>query len=165
MTNNDILIRLRYALDIKDKDMVEIFKLGGMEVTIEEVQKMLTKPKDVYDYDIEDDESINVNNKNLELFLNGLIISKRGKQEPKPGQPERPPLSNEPVNNIVLKKLKIALTLTSEDIIEILKGVGVTISKSELGALLRKQGHKHFKECGDKYARNFLKGLAVRYRG
>ncbi|MFD2655237.1 DUF1456 family protein [Gracilibacillus thailandensis] len=165
MTNNDILIRLRYALDIKDKDMVEIFKLGGMEVTLEEVQKMLTKPKDGYDYDVEDDESINVNNKNLELFLNGLIIFKRGKQEPKPGQPERPPLSNEPVNNIVLKKLKIALTLTSEDIIEILKGVGVIISKSELGALLRKQGHKHFKECGDKYARNFLKGLAVRYRG
>ncbi|MGP4040906.1 DUF1456 family protein [Gracilibacillus sp. D59] len=172
MTNNDILIRLRYALDIKDKDMVEIFKLGGIEMTIEEVQKMLTKPKDVYDYDAEDDfdpaddeESINVNNKTLELFLNGLIIFKRGKQEPKPGQPERPPLSNEPANNILLKKLKIALTLTSEDIMEILEEVGITITKSELGALLRKKGHKNFKECGDKYARNFLKGLTVRYRG
>ncbi len=172
MTNKDILIRLRYALDIKDKDMIEIFKLGGIEVTKEEVQKMLTKPKDVYDDDVEgdsdpadDEESINVNNMNLELFLNGLIIFKRGKQEPKPGQPERPPLSNEPANNILLKKLKIALTLTSEDIIEILEEVGVTITKSELGALLRKKGHKHFKECGDRYARNFLKGLTVRYRG
>ncbi|QGH33288.1 DUF1456 family protein [Gracilibacillus salitolerans] len=172
MTNKDILIRLRYALDIKDKDMIEIFKLGGIEVTKEEVQKMLTKPKDVYDDDVEgdsdpadDEESINVNNLNLELFLNGLIIFKRGKQEPKPGQPERPPLSNEPANNILLKKLKIALTLTSEDIIEILEEVGVTITKSELGALLRKKGHKHFKECGDRYARNFLKGLTVRYRG
>ena len=45
MNNNDILIRLRYALDIKNTDMVEIFKLGGIEVTKEEVLKMLTKVK------------------------------------------------------------------------------------------------------------------------
>ena len=32
MDNNDILIRLRYALDIKNSDMVEIFKLGGIEL-------------------------------------------------------------------------------------------------------------------------------------
>ena len=37
MNNNDILIRLRYALDIKDADMVKIFKLGGIEVTADEV--------------------------------------------------------------------------------------------------------------------------------
>ena len=49
MDNNDILIRLRYALDIKNTDMVEIFKLGGIEVTKEEVLKMLTKSKDSYD--------------------------------------------------------------------------------------------------------------------
>ena len=48
MTNNDILIRLRYALDIKNTDMVEIFKLGGIEVTKEEVQKLLIKSKDSY---------------------------------------------------------------------------------------------------------------------
>ena len=43
MNNNDILIRLRYAFDIKDIGMVEIFKLGGIEVTKEEVQMMLKK--------------------------------------------------------------------------------------------------------------------------
>jgi len=48
MHNHDILIRLRYALDIKNKDMVEIFKLGEIEVTMEEVMQMLTKPKDDY---------------------------------------------------------------------------------------------------------------------
>ena len=46
MDNNDILIRLRYALDIKNKDMVEIFKLVGIEVTKEEVLQVLTKSKD-----------------------------------------------------------------------------------------------------------------------
>ena len=43
MENNDILIRLRYALDIKDTDMVGIFKLGGIQLTKEEVRKMLIK--------------------------------------------------------------------------------------------------------------------------
>ena len=44
--------------------------------------------------------------------------------------------------------------------IDILEGTGVIVTKGELGALLRKEGHKNYKECGDKYARNFLKGLA-----
>ncbi len=164
MTNNDILIRLRYALDIKDIEMVEIFKLGGMKVSVEEVKKMLIKQKDIddEDYDINEEEVKSVNNKALELFLNGLIVFKRG---PNPNQTQQPPFSNEPANNLLLKKIKIALTLTSEDIMAILEKVGVTLTKTELSALLRKKGHKNFKECGDKYARNFLKGLTIKYRG
>ncbi|WP_026573392.1 DUF1456 family protein [Bacillus sp. UNC438CL73TsuS30] len=169
MTNNDILIRLRYALDIKNTDMVEIFKLGGIELTKEEVLKVLTKSNDDYnDVDIEEDENtIKCNNFMFESFLNGLIIFKRGKQDPKPGQPERPAMTikdHGSVNNVLLKKLKIALSLTSEDMIEILEDAGVTITKGELSALLRKEGHKNYKVCGDKYARNFLKGLAIQYR-
>ncbi|MDR6999091.1 DUF1456 family protein [Neobacillus niacini] len=169
MTNNDILIRLRYALDIKNTDMIEIFKLGGIELTKEEVLKVLTKSKDDYDdVDLEEDENIiKCNNFMFESFLNGLIIFKRGKQDPKPGQPERPAMTikdHGSVNNVLLKKLKIALSLTSEDMIEILEDAGVTITKGELSALLRKEGHKNYKVCGDKYARNFLKGLAIQYR-
>jgi uncharacterized protein YehS (DUF1456 family) len=165
MENNDILIRLRYALDIKNTDMVEIFKLGGVEVTKEEVLKILTKSNDDVEYEEENEEDvIKCNNKMVESFLNGLITFKRGKQEPKPGQPDRPQFSKESVNNILLKKLKIALSLTSEDMIDILDSAGITITKGELSALLRKVGHKNYKECGDKYARNFLKGLAIQYR-
>lgn len=172
MDNNDILIRLRYALDIKNKDMVEIFKLGGIELTKEEVLLVLTKSKDDY-YDEDDifdeaeanEEHIKCDNIMLESFLNGLIIFKRGKQEPKPGQPERPAYSkNERVNNIMLKKVKIALSLTSEDVLEILETSGVFITKGELSAFLRKEGHKNYKECGDQNARNFLRGLAIKYR-
>ena len=47
MTNNDILIRLRYALNIKDSDMVEIFRMGGIELTKAEVQKMLLTLKKI----------------------------------------------------------------------------------------------------------------------
>lgn len=163
MENNDMLIRLRYALDIKNTDMVEIFKLGGIELTKADVLKVLTKPKE--DEPVEDEDFIECSNMMLESFLNGFITFKRGKQDPKPGQPERPAITNEHVNNLLLKKLKIALSLTSEDILEILEEAGVLITKGELSALLRKEGHKNYKQCGDRYARNFLKGLAIKYRG
>lgn len=174
MDNNDVLIRLRYALDIKNTDMVEIFKLGGIEVTKEDVLKILKKSNDSDHNEADNDgeladneENIKCNNFMLDSFLNGLIIFKRGKQDPKPGQPERPALSiknNESVNNILLKKLKIALALTSEDMLDILEEAGVLITKGELSAVLRKEGHKNYKVCGDRYTRNFLKGLAVKYR-
>lgn len=166
MNNNDILIRVRYALDIKNTEMVEIFKLGGVEVTKEEVLKMLIKSKDSYDSGLEENQECS--NMLLESFLNGLIIYKRGKQEPKPGQPERPLLSikdNGSVNNVMLKKLKIALALSTDDMLDILKQAGVIVTKGELGAIFRKEGHKNYQECLDKYARNFLKGLAIKYRG
>ncbi|MEH7086233.1 DUF1456 family protein [Neobacillus drentensis] len=163
MDNNDILIRLRYALELKNKEMAEIFKLGGVEVTVPEVIKVLTKSDDEAEYD----DQIKCNNSMLDSFLNGLIIYKRGKQEPKPGQPDTPEPSikkSANVNNLLLKKVKIALALTTEDLLEIFEGAGITVTKGELGALLRKEGHKNYKECGDKFARNFLKGLALKYR-
>lgn len=170
MDNNDLLIRLRYALDIKNNDMVEIFKLGGIELTKDEVLKVLTKSPESDDeadgiWDAaEHEDHIKADNAMFESFLNGLIVFKRGKQEPKPGQPKRPPLTNEPSKNLLLKKVKIALQLTSEDMLEILQLAGVTVTKSEMSAMLRKQGHKNYSICGDRYARNFLKGLAIKYR-
>ena len=165
MDNNDILIRLRYALEIKNKEMAEIFKLGGVEVTVPEVIQILTKSEDDYE---DDDYQIKCNNSMLDSFLNGFIIFKRGKQEPKPGQSNSPePVSPKSanVNNLLLKKVKIALALTTEDMLDIFDLAGIRVSKGELGALLRKEGHKNYKECGDKFARNFLKGLAIKYRG
>ncbi|MCA9765254.1 MAG: DUF1456 family protein [Carnobacterium sp.] len=173
MNNNDRLVRLRYALDIKDAEMVKVFKLGELDMTKEEVQQLLTKIKAKKNQ--EDDEGYSVNeymkkckNAVLESFLNGLIVFKRGTQEVKPGEPikkaEVMMRNDQSVNNILLKKLKIALSLTSEDILDILDETGVHLSKSELSAVLRREGQRNYKECGDRYARNFLKGLAIRYR-
>lgn len=162
MNNNDLLIRLRYALDIKNVDMVKIFKLGGVEVTKEEVLKILTKINEEED----NEDAIICDDQMFDAFLNGFIIFNRGKQEPKPGQPEKQaPSLKESSNNLLLKKVKIALSLTSEDMLQILEDAGVRITKGELSALLRKVGHKNYKFCGDRYARNFLKGLAIRHRG
>ena len=169
MDNNDILIRVRYALDIKNQDMIEVFKLGGLEFTKEEVLKILTKSLEEFD-DVEveeNDNQIKCNNKMLEAFLNGFITFKRGKQEARPGQPQNPEPTEQKsdnVNNMLLKKLKVALQLTTEEMLDILDDGGIAVSKGELGAILRKPGHRNYKECGDNFARKFLKGLSVKYR-
>jgi uncharacterized protein YehS (DUF1456 family) len=173
MNNNDILIRLRYALDIKDTDMLEIFKLGGITMTKEELLRILLKPKNSNNSNLDEDKFIpnddmrKCNNFMLESFLNGFIVFKRGKQEQKSGEPEKQEFmikDNNTVNNVMLKKLKIALSLTGEDMLTIMNAAGVELSNSELSAVLRREGHRNYKECKDRYARNFLKGLAIRYR-
>lgn len=155
MNHNDRLTRLRYALDIKDTDMVKIFELGGASFTKEEVRQLLKK-KDPETYEIE------CTNEAFERFLNGLIRSQRG-TKPDAAEPVLE-LNNGNVNNLMLKKIKIALSLTTDDMLDIFEQAGVKVSKGELGAILRKEGHRNYKPCLDKYARNFLKGLTIEYR-
>ncbi|WP_273129332.1 DUF1456 family protein [Bacillus weihaiensis] len=162
MDNNDILIRLRYALDIKNKDMVEIFKLGGVEVEITDIPRLLTKTDS---YEAED--QIECDNRTLAAFLNGFIIFNRGLPKAEQGEavrPEPPITSKTNMNNLLLKKVKIALSLTTEDMLDIFKDGDIKVTKGELGALLRREGHKNYKQCGENFGRKFLKGLAVRYR-
>lgn len=154
MNNNDRLTRLRYALDIKDNDMVELFSLGGVTVTKEEYLSMLNKiDDDLYENMLEDEM--------FERFLNGMIISQRGKKDDDKVVYE---LHGENANNVFLKKIKIALSLTTDDMLHYLDEAGVSVSKSELSAFLRKEGHRNYKVCGDNYTRHFLEGLMTDYR-
>lgn len=68
-------------------------------------------------------------------------------------------------NNEVMKKLRVALSLTTGDIIEICKLVNFSVTKSELGDIFRKEDHPNFKKCGDQILRNFLNGLVIYKRG
>jgi len=68
-------------------------------------------------------------------------------------------------NNDVFKKLRVALMLRDDDILEILKLVDFKVSKSELGAFFRKEDHPNYMECGDQILRNFLNGLVIYLRG
>ena len=68
-------------------------------------------------------------------------------------------------NNDILKKLRVALALRNDDIIEILSLVDFEISKGALGDLLRNEGHPGFMEAGDQLLRNFLNGLIIYKRG
>lgn len=88
-------------------------------------------------------------------FLDGLIFYRRGKDESKPTQPTETSITN----NVVLKKLRVAFELKDTDIIAIIKKSGLEISKAELGAFFRRPDHRNYRECGDQFLRNLLKGL------
>lgn len=64
-----------------------------------------------------------------------------------------------------MKKLRIALHLRDDQIIDILKLVDYNIGKSELSAIFRKEDHPNYRNCGDQILRNFLNGLIIHMRG
>jgi uncharacterized protein YehS (DUF1456 family) len=68
-------------------------------------------------------------------------------------------------NNDILKKLRVALKLRNEDIVEIMALVDFKVTVSELGALFRNEDHPKYKNCGDQFLRNFLNGLVIYKRG
>jgi Uncharacterized protein conserved in bacteria len=68
-------------------------------------------------------------------------------------------------NNDILKKLRVALKLRDDEIVEIMKLVDFRITTTELGAFFRKSDHPNYKECGDQVLRNFLNGLIIHLRG
>jgi uncharacterized protein YehS (DUF1456 family) len=68
-------------------------------------------------------------------------------------------------NNDIMKKLRVALKLNDQEIVEILKLVDFSITKAELGAIFRNKEHENFKPCGDQILRNFLNGLIIYKRG
>ncbi len=68
-------------------------------------------------------------------------------------------------NNDIIKKLRVALKMRDDDIIEVLKLVDYEISKSELGAFFRSEDHPKFMPLQDQILRNFLNGLIIYKRG
>jgi len=68
-------------------------------------------------------------------------------------------------NNEILKKLRVALSLRNDDIIEILALVDFEITKGALGDLFRREDHPNYKPAGDQILRNFLNGLVIYNRG
>lgn len=155
MTNNDILRRFRYALDMSDVAMIEMFKLGGHAIDKAGLTALLKKE--------EEPGYVACRDAVMTAFLDGLILKKRG---PKDGEfKPAPTVDTRLRNNVILKKMRIALNLNEDDMLAILKLADVVISTSELSALFRRKDHKHYKECGDQFLRSFLSGLASRYRG
>ena len=151
MTNNDVLRRIRYAFDFNDSKMIEIFSLADHKVTREVISDWLKQDEDPAFQKISDTQ--------LAVFLNGLINDRRGKKQG--AQPEPEKRIN---NNIIFRKLKIALDLKDEDIFKIMDLADFSISKPELSALFRKKGHKHYRTCKDQILRKFLTGVQLKYR-
>jgi uncharacterized protein YehS (DUF1456 family) len=182
MVNNDILIRLRYALNITDLKLVELFELAGMPLSAEALRLLFLK---------EGEEGYReCDGPTLGAFLEGLVISRRGRKEGAPSAgpvgaansaapgaapagaansaaksaAAKPAWARQPSNNDVLKAVRIALQLREEDIVAILRSVNVDASKSEINALFRRKDQDNFRQCGDQFLRNFLAGVTKKYR-
>jgi uncharacterized protein YehS (DUF1456 family) len=151
VNNNDVLRRIRYAFDYKDSKIIKIFDLADLKVTRVQISNWLKKDDDPAFQECSDLQ--------LATFLNGLIYDRRGKKEGQPPKPEQ-----RINNNIIFRKLKIALDLKAEDILAILEQTDTHISKHELSAFFRKPGHKHYRNCMDQILRNFLNGVQFKYR-
>jgi len=150
MTNNDVFRRLKYAFNYNPEKIILLFNHVGLTVTREEISTWLAK-------DTEEKENLSLLDEQFAHFLNGMIIDNRGKKDN-----QIPVAEKELDNNIVFRKLRIALNLKDTDILEFLKLAGLNFGKSELSAFFRKPGHQHYRVCQDQVLRNFLNGLFLK---
>jgi uncharacterized protein YehS (DUF1456 family) len=131
--------------------MIALFKLANYEVGKKDVIGWLKKEEDPLFLEIADKE--------LAIFLDGLIIEKRGKREGPQREPE-----NRLNNNMILRKLKIALGLKTDDILDLFDSIDKKISKHELSAFFRNSDHNSYQPFKDQYLRNFLNALQTKYK-
>lgn len=151
MNNNDIIRRLRYAFDISDDNMIKIFALAEYETTRAEISDWLKKD--------DDPDQKKLHDVKLATFLNGFISYKRGKKDGPLPIPEK-----NLNNNLILRKLKIALNYKDTDVLDVFDIAKFDISKHELSAFFRKPGQRQYRECKDQFLRNFLFGLQLKFR-
>ncbi len=149
MIANDFLRKIRYSLDLNDKEMVQILHASGQEIEQVPLYNLLKK---------EDEKGfVLCPPPLLNAFLDGLIIFYRGSLKKTTSPEQQATISN----NTILRKIRIALAYQDTDMLEVFRLAGTKISKSELSAFFRRRSHKHYKECGDQFLRRFLQGLAL----
>lgn len=154
MRNNTVIKELSSALNISDTEVVEIFKNSNYHIDILKISNIFKSDKEEGYY--------NVNDNLMTLFLDGFIIYKRGENPKKSTEDTQIKKNKKLSNNDILKKLKIALNLHSEDVSEIMELASCPVTKLELNALFRNKENKNFKECNEKYVKKFLEGLKIK---
>ena len=153
MNNNDVLRRLRYALNLSDGDLVQLFADGGITARPEQIWAWMGREGEPGTLELTEDT--------LEALLDALVLQRRGPPPPHARPPPTEPLTN----NAILKKLRVALKLRDGDMLELFALGGHPLSKSELGGLFRQRGHQHYRDCGNQLLRAFLAGLSKKQRG
>lgn len=147
MNNNDILRRLRFALNYNDIQMAKTIAHVEGESKLDQMAYWL-KSEDHVDFQTLSDAE-------LCKFLDGLIIEKRGPR-PDGGIPEPLEFIS---NNEVLKKLRIALALRDEGMMAVFEKAEFVVTKAELGSFFRKEGHRNYAKCPEQVLRKFINGL------
>ena len=153
MISNDILRRVRYAFELNNQKVLEIFKIMDNPIDEKYLSAILKKEGE--------EDFVLCRGSLLALFLDGLIIYKRGKKE---GATAAPQPVTELSNNEILKKLRIALSYKDDDMLLAFDLAEFPVSKSELSALFRNKNHRNYQLCGDQLLRNFLNGVTKTMR-
>jgi uncharacterized protein YehS (DUF1456 family) len=149
MTKNKILQQLQQIEQFDNTKMLEIFRLGEMEIPKERLEGYLAAP--------EEKHYLDCGAQALGHFLDGLILYKRGPSDKKNSDETPVALTN----NLILKKLRIAYDLKEADLFAIFNAVDIEITKGELSSLFRKEDHKKFRFCPDSILELFLEGLKI----
>lgn len=150
MENNYIFYKLRKTFQWDEEKIGDLFK--SVEYTVSPLDIFAWMKQEQYEgYKEMPDEP-------LAALLNGFIIDLRGKKDG-----ELPAIESKLNNNIIFRKLRIALSLKDDDIIEIMKLADMRIGKAELGAFFRDPRHSHYRPCKDQFLRNFIRGLHFKY--
>lgn len=147
ISTNEILFRIKKALTLSTEEMIEAYKLEGYTMETSHLESLLKRRLD--------DGFIIASYEELGVFLDGFVALKRGPSPKKPNDDEAVELTN----NLILKKLRIALELKEAETEIIFNLADVELSKQQLASLFRKEGHKNFKECSDELLMAFLDGL------
>ncbi len=151
LTNNEILRRIQHALNLKNAQIIKAFEQADFTVAAEQVNNWLKA---------ESEKSFaKMKDKDLAVFLNGFINLKRGKKEGEQPKPEQ-----HLTNNMIFMKLRIALNMKNEDVLDALELMGISLSKYEIGAYFRKPNNKNYKVCGDELLCDFLNGVQFTQR-
>jgi len=146
VTNNEILRRIQHALNLKNAQIIKAIEQADVTVTHDQMINWLKADNDKSCSKMKDKE--------LAVFLNGLINLKRGKKE---GAQPKPEITL--TNNMIFMKLRIALNMKAEDVLDVLEVVGISLSKYEIGAYFRKPENKNYKVCEDQLLCDFLNGV------
>ncbi len=147
MQINDILFKIKTALSLKSSEIVKAYSLVEHNITEDRISNILKRRQD-RDYEEATYEE-------LGLFLDGLVILKRGENPKKSESDEVVELTN----NLILKKLRVAMNLKESELVIIFALAEVTLSKRQIGSLFRKEGGKNFKSCSDELLMAFIDGL------
>ena len=147
MQTNDILFKIKKALSLDNTQIIEAYKLAGFKMSEARLVSILKRRLDKGFEQVTFEE--------LGTFLDGLILLKRGPSDKEVDEDEVIELTN----NLILKKIRVAMELKEAELVILFALAGVTLTKRQIGSLFRKEGGKNFKACSDELLMAFLEGL------
>ncbi len=152
MKNSYVLSRIKFAFQLDNEKILEVFALVNNDISFKDLQLLLDQAED----DNKKDCGANI----LSDFLDGLITDRRGPSDSKNNSKKKK--VQKISNNTVLKKLRIALDMKEEAILAVFEMGEVELTALELGSFFRKHGNKHYRACDDRLLDLFFDGLELK---